>query len=66
MKIKTVFSIPLLLLFFICSCSGKPKIEFAELKYNFGDVKQNSEIKHVFMFKNTGGSTLVIEKIKAG
>ncbi len=54
------------LLFFIISCFGKPRIEFNEITYDFGQVKQNTELKHIFIFKNTGSSTLSIEKVKAG
>ncbi|MBN2403486.1 MAG: DUF1573 domain-containing protein [Spirochaetes bacterium] len=53
-------------MFLIISCLGKPRIEFNELIHDFGDVKQNSELSHIFLFKNTGSSTLSIDKIKAG
>ncbi|MBN2040772.1 MAG: DUF1573 domain-containing protein [Spirochaetes bacterium] len=50
----------------ICSCNGKPKIQFDESSHNFGDVEQNTELIHIFTFKNTGDSTLVIKKVKPG
>ena len=66
MKLKIMMYFSFLLVLFIYSCSGKPTIEFNEVHHNFGDAKQNTELKHVFIFKNIGSSTLVIEKIKAG
>ena len=66
MKFETSIYLPLLVILIISSCTGKPKIKFNETAYNFGDVKQNTEIKHIFIFKNEGNSTLVIDKIKAG
>jgi hypothetical protein len=48
------------------SCFEKPYIEFNETRHDFGNISQNSELKHVFLFKNTGTSTLTIENVKAG
>ncbi len=54
------------LFFFLAliSCFNGPRIEFNEMSYDFGNVKQNSELKHIFIFKNTGNSILKIEKVK--
>ena len=54
------------LTFIFISCSGSPRIKFSELKHNFGKVKVDSTVKHVFKFKNTGKGLLKIEKVKAG
>ena len=43
-----------------------PRIEFKERSHDFGKVVQDSKPKHIFTFKNTGTSKLVIEKVKAG
>lgn len=43
---------------------GEPKIQFTELKHDFGTVNQNSELRHTFVFKNIGTGTLVIDKVK--
>jgi len=61
-----VLFISFFLLFFLVSCFADPRIEFNEISYNFGQVKQNSELKHIYVFKNTGSSTLTIENVKAG
>ena len=53
-----------LILLLILSCSSSSKIEFKELSYDFGRVKQNSVLEHVFVFKNIGSSTLTIDQIK--
>ncbi len=41
------------------------KIEFAEIRKDFGDVKEGDVIEHEFVFTNTGKSDLIIRKIKA-
>ena len=43
-----------------------PHIEFKEYVHDFGEVLQDTKPKHTFMFRNTGGQKLVIEKVKAG
>lgn len=40
-------------------------ITFEESEYNFGDLKQGDEVKHIFKFKNTGKSNLIIETATA-
>ena len=54
------------LLLLVIPCFGKPNVQFNELSYDFGKVKQETKLKHIFTFKNTGSSTLTIEKISAG
>jgi hypothetical protein len=56
----------LLLLPTVLYCNGKPKIQFDKMEHDFGKQEQNTEIKHVFMFKNLGDGTLLIDKISAG
>jgi len=40
-----------------------PQIEFSEVKYDFGSIKQGDIVDHVFKFKNTGTQPLVISNI---
>ena len=40
-----------------------PQIEFSEVKYDFGTIKQGDVVDHVFKFKNTGTQPLVISNI---
>ncbi|SMB98080.1 protein of unknown function DUF1573 [Hymenobacter roseosalivarius DSM 11622] len=40
-----------------------PQIQFEEMKYDFGSVKQGDVVEHVFKFKNTGTAPLVIANI---
>ena len=40
-----------------------PQIEFMEVKYDFGSIKQGDIVDHVFKFKNTGTQPLVISNI---
>ena len=40
-----------------------PQIEFAEVKYDFGTIKQGDVVEHVFKFKNVGHQPLVISNI---
>ena len=51
---------------FVFSCYYKPRIVFNEMNHDFGRVGQNIELKYIFKFKNTGTSTLLIKKLKAG
>ncbi|MBX2973015.1 MAG: DUF1573 domain-containing protein [Flavobacteriales bacterium] len=39
----------------------KTTINFAEYEHGFGNIKQDSENKHVFKFTNTGTEPLIIE-----
>ena len=41
-----------------------PKIKLAETSYEFGTAAQNSQVKHVFKFKNIGTDTLKITQVK--
>ncbi len=41
-----------------------PKIQFKETSYDFGTAAQNTEVKHVFKFKNVGTDTLRIIQVK--
>lgn len=40
--------------------SDMPKIEFEEESFDFGDISQGEKVQHVFKFKNTGKSDLII------
>ncbi|BDD10475.1 hypothetical protein FUAX_29070 [Fulvitalea axinellae] len=40
-----------------------PKFQFEQTEYKFGEVKQGAVVTHVFKFKNTGKSALVIQNI---
>ncbi len=65
-KSNVIFTLFFFQLLITASCSGEPDIEFKEVLHDFGDVKQKQELIHVFIFTNSGRSTLKIEKIKAG
>jgi hypothetical protein len=40
-------------------------ITFEEAEFDFGDLKQGDEVHHIFKFKNTGKSNLIIETATA-
>ena len=40
-----------------------PQIQFMEVKYDFGSIKQGDIVDHTFKFKNTGTQPLVISNI---
>jgi hypothetical protein len=40
-----------------------PAINFNEISYDFGDVRQGDRAEHVFEFGNNGDQELVIEKV---
>ena len=41
-----------------------PKIVFSENKYEFGDIIQGDVIEHIFEFKNSGNSPLILQDVK--
>ena len=41
-----------------------PKIKFAETSYDFGTALQDTQVKHVFKFKNVGNDTLKIAQVQ--
>lgn len=47
---------------------ASPKIVIDSADFNVGDVREGeaTSFKHTFVVKNTGDSTLVIEKVKPG
>jgi hypothetical protein len=47
-------------------CEAKPRVQFLETVYDFGVMDRESSKKHTFVFKNSGNSILIIERIKAG
>lgn len=49
---------------FVQAQSGAP-IEFKEMKHSFGKIKQNVPVTHVFTFKNTSNSPVIIENATA-
>lgn len=42
-----------------------PVMTFEETEYDFGDIKQGDKVEHIFKFKNTGESDLLISNAKA-
>ncbi len=46
----------------IVSKMPKTTIQFYETRHSFGTVQQDKVVKHVFKFKNTGASPLMISK----
>ena len=43
----------------------KPKIEFENSKFDFGEIEAGEKVEHVFTFKNMGDAPLIIEKVKS-
>jgi len=46
--------------------SAGPKIQFAELAYDFGKVSSGELVKHTFVFTNIGTATLEIKEVRPG
>ncbi len=42
-----------------------PKISFEQTEYDFGDLDQGEKVEHLFLFKNVGKGTLVINKVRS-
>jgi hypothetical protein len=69
-RLLTIFSVLILATAVSCSQSNNGKknkkaaeIAFAESEHNFGEIAQGSEATYNFVFRNTGKSNLVIEKV---
>lgn len=45
--------------------SSLPKIKFNKETFDFGVIIQGEKVSHIFKYKNTGGSDLVIREVKA-
>jgi len=48
----------------LCFADKGPKIEFKELKWDFGNKKQGEVLTHKFRFENVGDETLVIHRVR--
>ena len=47
--------------------SQKPKIEFQETSFNFGEINEaDGKVLHIFHFKNTGTTPLILTRVKSG
>ena len=46
--------------------SAAPKIQFAEMVYDFGKVTSGELVKHTFVFTNIGTATLEIKDVRPG
>jgi hypothetical protein len=46
------------------SAEKGPKIQFEELKWDFGRKKQGDVLTHTFLFENVGDEPLVIERVR--
>jgi len=66
MKIKILIIVSVMILASITACNGKPVAVFETTSHDFGIVEKSSSVKYSFQFKNTGNSTLIIERIKTG
>jgi hypothetical protein len=42
-----------------------PKVIFTNLKYDFGTIKEGTEVKYKYVFSNDGNSDLIIRKTRA-
>lgn len=43
---------------------GAPRLVFDNKEHDFGEIKQQQTVKHIFKFRNEGDALLVIEKVK--
>ncbi len=63
-KIVTIFTISVLLLFFIsCSKPKQPKLTLSEDSWYYGEVKPDQIVSHQFNLKNEGEGKLTIESV---
>ena len=56
-----------LCLFWTIAAVAAPNIEFeGGVSVDFGDVKANTTLEHMFVFTNTGDQVLQIHRVKGG
>ncbi len=44
----------------------RPIAEFSEFEFDFGEVFESAEYRHIFKIRNKGKSDLLIEDVKPG
>lgn len=49
----------------LTSDTGTPAIQFEQLEYDWGTLEEGAQVEHIFRFRNTGGSPLIINKASA-
>lgn len=65
-EMKKILSIALFAMASIITFAQKPVIEFEELSYDFGDIQEKGgRVTHVFTYKNTGTTPLIINNVQA-
>jgi len=45
---------------------GVPVLVFDKKTFNFGKIEQNTTVRHTFIFRNKGKSTLLIDRVMRG
>ncbi|MBI2916149.1 MAG: DUF1573 domain-containing protein [Elusimicrobia bacterium] len=48
----------------LISTASAPRMQFEETLHDFGRAQPDEKVKHAFIFKNTGGSDLILGSIK--
>ncbi|MBC6492481.1 DUF1573 domain-containing protein [Flavihumibacter stibioxidans] len=61
----TLFAVVISAAIFAQAKKADELVKFAELKHNFGKIKQGTPVTHVFEFTNISGKPLVIENASA-
>ncbi len=56
--------ITIIMVLFATAVYAKSGIKFDKLVHDFGSIQQDTVVKAAFTFKNTGGSVLVIDRVK--
>ncbi|NLI15065.1 MAG: DUF1573 domain-containing protein [candidate division Zixibacteria bacterium] len=63
---RILISIAILWLASISNLLAAPKIQVDRKDWDFGQVCRNATIRHAYVIKNVGDSTLTIKRVKAG
>ena len=63
MQLKVFVAVSAVILLLPGSAFCKPKIEFSNPEFSFGEVLAGKSVVHEFRFKNTGDSDLVIREV---
>ncbi len=65
MRLRILIGMVLMSLFLPCLAAGSPQLTVQDREHDFGEILQGRKVSHVFTFRNSGDSDLVIEQVRS-